>query len=54
MEYLGYNTTQTGIQPIAKKVQAIQAIAMWSMPMLTVLKAFSVSSDRARSLCLDV
>jgi hypothetical protein len=26
MEYLGYNITRTGIQPIAKKVQAIQAI----------------------------
>jgi hypothetical protein len=26
MEYLGYNVTQTGIQPIATKVQAIQAI----------------------------
>ena len=26
MEYLGYNITGTGIQPIAKKVQAIQAI----------------------------
>jgi transposase InsO family protein len=26
MEYLGYNITRTGIQPIPKKVQAIQAI----------------------------
>ena len=26
LEYLGYNITRTGIQPIAKKVQAIQAI----------------------------
>jgi hypothetical protein len=26
MEYLGYNITRTGIQPIAKKVQALQAI----------------------------
>jgi hypothetical protein len=26
MEYLGYNITRTGIQPIAKKIQAIQAI----------------------------
>jgi hypothetical protein len=26
MEYLGYNITRTGIQPIAKKVEAIQAI----------------------------
>jgi hypothetical protein len=26
MEYLGYNITRTGIQPIEKKVQAIQAI----------------------------
>ena len=26
MEYLGYNITQTGIQPIAKKVQTIEAI----------------------------
>jgi hypothetical protein len=26
LEYLGYNITRTGIQPIAKKVQVIQAI----------------------------
>ena len=26
MEYLGYNITRIGIQPIATKVQAIQAI----------------------------
>jgi hypothetical protein len=26
MEYLGYNITRTGIQPVAKKAQAIQAI----------------------------
>jgi hypothetical protein len=32
MEYLGYNTTRTGIQPIAKKVQAIQAIKTPNVP----------------------